>query len=101
MLAVNSSLRMSKHISAIIKGQRQVDILKACEGGGRHLCGDFFFWEACAPCSKTHGDLHRLRQLKVILLLLLPNHRKGDFPVDEKRTPISPYPMGRKGGSTI
>lgn len=41
MLVVNSILKMSKHISAIMKGQWQVAIVKAREGGGWHFCRDF------------------------------------------------------------
>lgn len=99
MLVVNSILKMSKHISAIMKGQWQVAIVKAREGGGWHFCRDFF-WEARIPCGNTYCALHSRRQLKVILLLILPNHRKSDFHVDEKDSNFT-RSVEKKRGSTM
>lgn len=41
MLVVNSILKTSKPINAIIKGQRQVDLLKACGRGSQYNAGIF------------------------------------------------------------
>lgn len=43
-----------------------------------------FFWDVCVPCGNTHCDLQSLRKLKVMLLLILPNHKESDIHADAK-----------------
>ena len=96
MLVVNSSWKTSSHTSAIIKSQRQVELLKAC-GWGRWYNARIFLGSVWSLWQHPLY-LQSLRKLKVIFLLILPNHEESDFLADAKDSNFTLLAEKKKGG---